>query len=150
MRTTIYDDLICMAFYRGWRTVQDVYGDVLGGLATPQRLYVMGACREQPRGVGELAELLHIDSAAISNLLRRMEGDGLISRRRAEGDGRGVQVSLTPTGHTFLEERDARIDQIDACLAEVVPDEDRKALLRTVSRLAQVAERADQKKRSCA
>lgn len=136
MRDHSYDDLICFAFYRGWRLIQEVYEDVLEGEATPQRLYVMGACRAEPRHVGDLARLLRIDSSAISNLVRRLERDGHVSRRRADGDGRGVQVSLTDAGRAFLAERDERIDEIDVRLASDIPKAERAALLGVVRRLA--------------
>ena len=140
MRDAEHEELVCFAFYRGWRLVQEVYGDALSGSATPQRLYIMGACRERARTVGELAALLHIDSAAISNLLRRMEGDGLVVRSRSKADGRGVQVSLTDAGRAFLAERDARISEIDARLAEELPPAARRGLRDVVRHLARIAE----------
>lgn len=47
---------------------------------------------------GELLETLLLSSGGLSNLLRRMEKDGLIRRMADERDGRGVIVELTGEG----------------------------------------------------
>lgn len=44
------------------------------------------------RGPAELAEALHLSRPTVSNLLRAMEADGLVERRKAAGDGRRVVV----------------------------------------------------------
>lgn len=48
--------------------------------------------RPAGRGPAELAQALHLSRPTISNLLGAMEADGLVERRRADGDGRRVVV----------------------------------------------------------
>lgn len=50
------------------------------------------------RSVNELARLTGVELSTLSRLLTRMEGIGLIARRRGAADGRSVIVSLTAKG----------------------------------------------------
>ena len=52
----------------------------------------------------ELAEKVGVTRATISNMLQRMERDGLVDIRPAEQDGRGKIVNLTQEGRDFMEE----------------------------------------------
>ena len=52
----------------------------------------------------ELAEKVGVTRATISNMLQRMERDGLVYIRPAEQDGRGKIVNLTQAGRDFMEE----------------------------------------------
>lgn len=52
----------------------------------------------------ELADKVGVTRATISNMLQRMERDGLVNVRRAEQDGRAKVVSLTAAGCAFMEE----------------------------------------------
>lgn len=52
----------------------------------------------------ELAEKVGVTRATISNMLQRMERDGLVDIRPAEQDGRGKIVKLTQAGCDFMEE----------------------------------------------
>ena len=49
--------------------------------------------------VGELAESTSIEQSALSHMLKRMEGDGFVSRaKEADADSRSVIISLTVLG----------------------------------------------------
>ena len=147
-RLARYDDLVCFAFYRGWRLVQGLYAPLLDpeGLS-PQRLYVLGLCDTGPITVGEIARRLHIDSPAISNLLRRMEADGLIARSRSAGAGSGagggdrraVSVQATAAGRQALADLEAQIQAIDRRIEDGLSPEDRRALRNAVDHLAHLA-----------
>ena len=52
----------------------------------------------------ELAEKVGVTRATISNMLQRMERDGLVDIRPAEQDGRGKILKLTQAGCDFMEE----------------------------------------------
>ena len=51
-----------------------------------------------------LAAKVGVTRATISNMLQRMERDGLVDIRPAEQDGRGKIVKLTQAGCDFMEE----------------------------------------------
>ena len=48
--------------------------------------------------VRELGRHLQLDSGTLSPLLKRLEGAGVLTRRRSAADERSVDISLTPEG----------------------------------------------------
>lgn len=67
-------------------------------------LIVLHQRGEKGMAPSELAEKVGVTRATISNMLQRMERDGLVYIRPAEQDGRGKIVNLTQTGCDFMEE----------------------------------------------
>lgn len=66
----------------------------------------------------ELLELLHTSSAALSEVLGKLEREGLIKRGRSEADKRQLEVSLTEAGkgaaaEIVREEREFEKDSLD-------------------------------------
>jgi len=58
--------------------------------------------RRQPATIGALAERLQIRHHATVQLVDRLQERGLVRRRRAETDRRGVVVELTTRGEAVL------------------------------------------------
>ncbi len=52
----------------------------------------------------ELGEELQWEKSRLSHHLKRMEQRGLIERVACESDGRGLWITLTPTGHSAFEQ----------------------------------------------
>jgi DNA-binding MarR family transcriptional regulator/GNAT superfamily N-acetyltransferase len=78
--------------------------------------------------VGELRRSLGLDAGYLSRILARFEADGLITRARAEADGRRQVVGLTAAGRAAYGTLNARSTaQIRDLLGDV--DEDRQARL---------------------
>ena len=67
-------------------------------------LIVLHQRGEKGMAPSELAEKVGVTRATISNMLQRMERDGLVYIRPAEQDGRGKIVKLTQAGCDFMEE----------------------------------------------
>src|SRR5262244_2711963 len=65
-------------------------------------LQVKGFERRRPATIGALAERLQIRHHATVQLVDRLSRRGLVRRRRAEPDRRGVVVELTPRGEAVL------------------------------------------------
>jgi DNA-binding MarR family transcriptional regulator len=63
-------------------------------------LVVIGANRGLSQA--ELAATLGIERARLVRLLHRLEGRGLVERRRSSADGRRHALQLTPPGRTTL------------------------------------------------
>ena len=66
----------------------------------------------------ELLELLHTSSAALSEVLGKLEREGFIKRGRSEADKRQLEVSLTEAGkgaaaEMVREEREFEKDSLD-------------------------------------
>lgn len=70
----------------------------------------------------ELQDRLEISSGALSEVLAKVEADGLIERTRSEADRRLQEVRLTERGHelalTYAEERGSFEDACLSCFDE--------------------------------
>ena len=91
---------LCFDLYAASRAVTHAYRPVLNelGLTYPQYLVLIVLWEEGTRTVKELADTLRLDHGTLTPLLRRMEGNGLVVRRRANADERFVEIALTPSG----------------------------------------------------
>ena len=74
------------------------------GLTYTQYLVMLALWEYGPASVGELGERLYLDSGTLTPLLKKMEGKGLVERRRDAADERRVTIVLTDEG-TALKER---------------------------------------------
>ncbi|MCX5066348.1 MarR family winged helix-turn-helix transcriptional regulator [Micromonospora sp. NPDC049275] len=107
------DDLVlrrqvCFALYAASRALTDVYRPILDefGLTYPQYLVLL-VLWERPDDaptVSELGAELRLDSGTLSPLLKRLEGAGLVVRRRSARDERRVEVGLTERGRALREQ----------------------------------------------
>ena len=68
------------------------------GVTGPQRLVVRIVGRFPGLSAAQLAGLLHIDPSTLTGVLRRLERQGLIRRRRDPRDGRRWLLGLTARG----------------------------------------------------
>lgn len=100
MATLGIDDHLCFALYTASRAMTAAYRPVLTemNLTYPQYLALLVLWEEGTVGVGRLGERLQLDSGTLSPLLKRLEANGYVSRRRSSTDERLVDVALTPAG----------------------------------------------------
>ncbi|MCJ0701972.1 MarR family transcriptional regulator [Frigoribacterium faeni] len=105
-RTPLLDEQICFALYSASRALTSRYRDLLEplGITYPQYLVLLVLWEDGETGVSGLGQRLHLDSGTLSPLLRRLEAQGLVSRRRGSVDERAVQVALTPAGDALRSE----------------------------------------------
>lgn len=101
----IYEELrlenqICFPIYVASRLFVREYQPYLDPLniTYPQYLVLMVLWETDERAVGEIAERLLLNTNTITPLLKRMESQGLVMRRRAKDDERKVIVALTEKG----------------------------------------------------
>ena len=82
------------------------------GITFPQYL-VLGALSEgSGMTVSAIADCLALESSTITPLLKRLEGNGLLSRQRNPADERQVEVKLTAKGHEARAEAQRRTDAL--------------------------------------
>ena len=100
------DSHLCFALYAASNHMTRLFVPFLQklGVTYPQYLVLVVLWERGPQGVGDLAALLRMDFGTLSPMLKRIEGKGLITRRRLPSDERRVLVDLTPKG-TFLRKR---------------------------------------------
>ena len=75
--------------------------------APPSRKVFSAALVSDENGkvkVGELGKSLYLDCGTLTPLLKKMEGKGLLSRRRSEQDERSLIVTLTEKGEALKDQ----------------------------------------------
>jgi MarR family transcriptional regulator, organic hydroperoxide resistance regulator len=97
------DRQVCFALVATARSVVAVYEPVLAplGLTHPQYLVMLALWERSPRKVREIGDALQLTPATLSPLLKRLEAQGLVERRRDRADERALAVSLTDEGRAL-------------------------------------------------
>ena len=100
------DNQLCFPLYAASRELTRCYKPYLDplGLTYPQYVTMMALWEHDGMKVGELGSRLHLDSATLTPLLKRLEARGLLTRRRSDADERAVIVSLTDDGRALRTE----------------------------------------------
>jgi DNA-binding MarR family transcriptional regulator len=97
------DDQLCFPLYLASRLVVNAYRPLLSelDLTYPQYLVLLVLWEHDGASVGSIGERLHLDSGTLTPLLKRLEKQGLIERRRQSEDDRVVENWLTPAGNVL-------------------------------------------------
>ena len=100
------DRQLCFALYASSLAMTKQYKPLLAalGLTYPQYLVMLLLWEQDGLGVSELGLRLSLDSGTLTPLLKRLETNSLITRRRATDDERRVTVFLTDTGQALREQ----------------------------------------------
>lgn len=94
-----------------------------------------------PSRLTDLTETEQLTQPGITQLITRLERDGLVLRRRDPGDGRAVIVDLTEAGRRVRQSRhDDRVRHLIPLVSELSPAHRRAltAALPALTRLAQL------------
>ncbi|MEU4560627.1 MarR family transcriptional regulator [Actinoplanes sp. NPDC023936] len=104
--STALDDMICFQLYAASRGMTALYRPLLDPhhLTYPQYLVLRVLWHDGPTTVRDLGRVLALDSGTLSPLLKRLETQGLITRRRATDDERVVVAQLTDAGLALRDE----------------------------------------------
>lgn len=97
----LLDSQLCFALHAASRAVTAAYAPHLKqlGLTYPQYLVLLVLWEGDGVRVSQLGERLYLDSATLTPLLKRMQAQGVIERRRSQADERVVELFLTPHGN---------------------------------------------------
>jgi MarR family transcriptional regulator, organic hydroperoxide resistance regulator len=97
------DSHLCFALYAASNHMTRLFVPFLQklGLTYPQYLVLVVLWERGPQGVSDLTAALRMDFGTLSPMLKRIEGKGLITRRRSSNDERRVLVDLTPRGDSL-------------------------------------------------
>ncbi|MEO8876246.1 MAG: MarR family transcriptional regulator [Polyangiaceae bacterium] len=112
------DRQICFAVYRASRALTRAYAPLLEplGLTYPQYLVLLVLWEGDGVSVKQLGERLSLDSATLTPLLKRLEQQQIVARRRDSDDERVVRIDLTKSGKA-LRTKARRIPSLLACRA---------------------------------
>jgi DNA-binding MarR family transcriptional regulator len=97
--------------------------------------------RSGPHRLSDLAAREGVSQPAMTQLVSRLERDGLADRSADAADGRVVRVAITPAGRELLRRRRAaRADRLAGLLAGLAPA-DRAAIAAALPALDRLADR---------
>ena len=94
------ENQVCFALTVAARTTVALYKPILEplGLTHPQYLVMLALWEQDPRTLRSLADVLRLEPATLSPLLKRLEAVGYLRRERSTTDERALQVTLTEQG----------------------------------------------------
>jgi len=94
------DRQVCFPLYAISRLLTRFYQPLLEplGLTYPQYIVLMILWEDAPCTVSHIGERAQLGSNTLTPLLKRMQGQGLIRRKRSAQDERVVDIDLTPAG----------------------------------------------------
>lgn len=97
------EEQVCFALAVASRSVIASYRSVLEplGLTHPQYLAMLALWEHGTLSVKTLGELLHLEPATVSPLVKRLEQSELVTRTRSAVDERSIEVTLTPSGRAL-------------------------------------------------
>ena len=97
------EEQVCFALAVASRSVVASYRPVLEplGLTHPQYLTMLALWQHGTLTVKALGDLLHLEPATISPLVKRLEQSGLVTRTRSSTDERSIDVVLTSEGRAL-------------------------------------------------
>lgn len=97
------EEQVCFALAVASRSVVASYRPVLEplGLTHPQYLAMLALWQHGTLTVKALGDLLHLEPATVSPLVKRLEQSGLVTRTRSSSDERSIDVVLTPAGRAL-------------------------------------------------
>ncbi|MBQ9315393.1 MAG: MarR family transcriptional regulator [Atopobiaceae bacterium] len=118
------DNQLCFPLYAASRELIRLYKPFLDplDLTYPQYVTMMALWEHDGVKVGELGTRLHLDSATLTPLLKRLEAHGYVRRQRSPLDERAVIVSLTDEGRELRERALSVPPCIAGCLS-ISPEE---------------------------
>lgn len=110
------DHFLCFAVYSAGHAFNRIYKPLLDelNLTYPQYLVMVALWAKNDQTVGELGQSLFLESSTLTPLLKRLETQDYILRRRDKQDERHVRVTLTAAGRKLSQ----RARGIPKCVLE--------------------------------
>lgn len=96
---------LCFPLYAASKEVVKKYTPLLSpfGLTYTQYITMLALWEVKSAGVKALGEMLFLDSGTLTPVLKKLEADGCVLRKRDENDERNVIISLTQKGEELKE-----------------------------------------------
>ena len=99
---------------------------------------------EAPSGslrMQDLADRVLLSQSGLTRLVDRMEGEGLVERRRCPEDGRGMLATVTRAGVGRLRRAwPTHVAGVRAAFADVLTEEEARVLARALRRVAEASQ----------
>ena len=91
---------LCVALHNATRAITGCYRPLLDeiGLTYSQYVVMLVLWEHETMTLRKLGTMLHLDSATLSPMLKRLERAGLVTRERGADDERMLHVTITDAG----------------------------------------------------
>lgn len=112
------DNQLCFALYSTSLAMTKAYKPRLEalGLTYPQYLVMLVLWQQDGVTLRDIAEKMWMDSGALTPVLKRLEQQGLLTRRRVSGNERALEICLTQAGQLLKTQAAAVVLEIgNAC-----------------------------------
>jgi MarR family transcriptional regulator, organic hydroperoxide resistance regulator len=102
----LLDEQLCFALHTASRAMTGCYRPLLDGIGLTYSQYavMLVLWEHESVSLGTLCARLQLDTGTLSPLLKRLEAEGLVVKRRRAEDERTVQLTLTGRGRELREE----------------------------------------------
>ncbi len=129
------DRQLCFPLWAAARKVTSLYRPALEplGLTYTQYVVLLALWERDGVTVRELGERLYLDSGTLTPVLKKLEAQGRITRRRGQEDERLVIITLTDAGRALKDEAASVPAAMGSCLP--MPAEDAIQLHRILHEL---------------
>lgn len=135
------DRQLCFPLYAASRLTTQAYGPLLANLdlTYPQYLVMLVLWQSDAMPVNEIARKLHLETNTITPLLKRLEGKGLVKRKRSAKDERSVEIFLTPSGRALKDQAvEVPVQLMNLLQDESLSAAELQAFQNTLNKLVQV------------
>jgi len=106
------------------------------GLTGPQLVVIQVIAREGEISIGSLAKKVSLSQATVTNIVERLEKNGVLKRKKGEADKRRVLVAATEKAHEIIRNKPSLLhEQFVAHFKQLEPWE-QTLLLSSLQRIA--------------
>ncbi|MCI1985216.1 MAG: MarR family transcriptional regulator [Lactobacillus sp.] len=112
------DEQLCFSIYKTQKQFNHFYAQALApyNLTYPQYITLLSLYEHGTMSVKEVGQTLALDSGTLTPLMKRLEKDGWITRKRSTLDERRVDVSLTAKA---IDLRDDIYEHVGSCVSAI-------------------------------
>jgi len=112
-----------------------------GGLSEERFRCLLYLSESSGSGLSRLSERIHISSSSLCIMLKKLEEDGYVERRRDTADRRQVEYTITPGGRERLEEERARRLAVFSVRLATIPLDDQRRLVAAMDTVQSILQR---------
>jgi MarR family transcriptional regulator, temperature-dependent positive regulator of motility len=133
--------------HRAGQCAGDIFqAEMKEGDLTPRQLAVLlTVAHDEGLSQTGLVEHTGIDRSTLADIVRRLQGKGLLKRRRTRADARAYAVKLTDEGRRALRIAEPLAQRVDARILDAVPARQRDQFIETLQSVVAALERAEQR-----
>ena len=112
------ENQLCFPLYAGAKEIVKRYKPFLDeiGLTYTQYIAMMVMWEKKMVNVKTLGEALYLDTGTLTPLLKKLEAQGLVTRRRSTEDERNLIVTITPQGEALRERAVTIPERMGQCI----------------------------------